>query len=897
MTRLSREQKRELKRAGRAPAGLTPIDVRVSAEAGATVGGMSVPPAAGESLQAAALDYLHRLALATGHPVLATVHDERIGYVVPLQIHVDGSSHYAGEPVRVGEPRGFAGAPPVSEREGAVPGAGVRGHVAADPGVRTPGIPPAPAVGPTPVAGRSGTAAAAHLGEEAARWAAPESPEPPAPAHGPRRDRSTHVLRAVPESAAAGPELPDDQDRSNQPTGTAPHAQPQPQPQPQPQQYAQAQPEPSWQAQAQAERRPQPDVLPEAQPERQPQQYAQAQPEPSWQAQVQAERRPQPDVLPEVQPERQPQLDGEPQAQAQAQPQWSAQAGPESSAHPERQPHPHPQPQPEAQRDVRPEAQARPESRTHSQEQPRREPSTMRLAAGKPVPSTESAAPEPERPKREPSTLPLSAAKPAPAVAPPHAMPESSVAPGAQSDRPSAEPVAAAAPEVKREPRTMPLTAAKEKQGQQGQPSDPVSGGVAPSTYVLRAVPEPKEGPLARPPRTPGLPLTLPGIPVDPDGKPSSAEPTGDAAAASGTEPTGDAAPTPGTVSPPTGEFGPVMDPELLQPPARTTPRPWHPEQATTPPDISSDTPRSASASLNPQPWPPAPAEDPTPQPTHEPSPSPSPASEAAPESGPATLEPQPWPPTPTPAPTPMPTHTTAPAPTPEPAFAPAPASASASASASAPPVLAPPEESATDAYSAPEWKVLEEDSAPKPAPVREFDAVAEAVLDTAEEGGDTASPFAEPVSRINEAVKLGRIQEAAEMAEQTVAQATATLGPQHPEVLKLRELTAYIAYLAGDALRSFHLSLDLAVLRHRLRDQRAAYGNVQSAAAAWRAVRDPLQGLHLGRDLIAVWADLAADAGPAADDLEQLEKARTRMTRLTERARALDPAPYAHGQ
>lgn len=93
---------------------------------------------------------------------------------------------------------------------------------------------------------------------------------------------------------------------------------------------------------------------------------------------------------------------------------------------------------------------------------------------------------------------------------------------------------------------------------------------------------------------------------------------------------------------------------------------------------------------------------------------------------------------------------------------------------------------------------MLEEDSAPKPAPVREFDAVAEAVLDTAEEGGDTASPFAEPVSRINEAVKLGRIQEAAEMAEQTVAQATATLGPQHPEVLKLRELTAYIAYLAA---------------------------------------------------------------------------------------------------
>ncbi|MFE7839452.1 hypothetical protein ACFU53_26380 [Streptomyces sp. NPDC057474] len=679
MTRLSREQKRELKRAGRAPAGLTPIDVRVSAEAGATVGGMQVPPAAGESFQTAALDYLHRLALATGHPVLATVHDERIGYVVPLQIHVDGSSHYAGEPVRVGEPRGVVGAP---ENEGG------------------------------PGAGAAHESAAAPVSEGAARWVAPEPPRPPAQA--PRRDRSTHVLRAVPESAAVAPEV--------------------------------------------------------------------------------------------------------------------------------------------------------------------------------------------------------------------------------KSDQPPAEPVDAAAPEVKREPRTMPLTAAKEKQGQS---PEPTPGGVAPSTFVLRAVPEPKEGPLAQPPRNPGLPLTLPGTPVDPanDHPPTP-------------EPTRDATPAAGTVSPPTGEFGPATDPVLPPPPARTTPQhPWPADQATTPPQAPSDTPRSAPPSLEPQPWPPsqnpapvrdsahapdaepthepgpvspesrpwppsqnparvqtpahtpdamafpepkhvspnplpwppAPTDDPTQEPAHEPSPSSAPAPAhpsdpvPVPESGPASLEPQPWPPTPPP----MPIHATPSAPTPAPA----------------PHAPAPPEESATDAYSAPEWKVLEEDSAPKPAPVREFDAVAEAVLDTADEDGGTASPFGESVSRINEAVKLGRIQEAAEMAEQTVAQATATLGPQHSEVLKLRELTAYIAYLAGDALRSFHLSLDLAGLRHRMRDQRAAYGNVQSAAAAWRAVRDPLQGLHLGRDLIAVWTDLAADAGPAADDLEQLEKARTRMTRLTERARALDPAPYAHGQ
>jgi hypothetical protein len=190
----------------------------------------------------------------------------------------------------------------------------------------------------------------------------------------------------------------------------------------------------------------------------------------------------------------------------------------------------------------------------------------------------------------------------------------------------------------------------------------------------------------------------------------------------------------------------------------------------------------------------------------------------------------------------------------------------------------------------------------PKPAPVRGFDAVAEAVLAPAPEGDGPPAFLVEPVARINEAVKMGRIEAAAEMAERAVAEAAQSLGQDHPEVLKLRELTAYIAYLAGDALRSFHLSLDLAGVRRRHRDPRAAYGNVQSAAAAWRAVRDPLQGLHLGRDLIGVWTELAADGGPAADDIEQLESARTRMGRLAERARVLADNPYtqsprAHGQ
>lgn len=178
----------------------------------------------------------------------------------------------------------------------------------------------------------------------------------------------------------------------------------------------------------------------------------------------------------------------------------------------------------------------------------------------------------------------------------------------------------------------------------------------------------------------------------------------------------------------------------------------------------------------------------------------------------------------------------------------------------------------------------------PKPTPARGFDAVAEAVLsdEPVSLSGDGGVPalLAEPMALINEAVKEGRIAAAAELSEHTVEQAAHTLGEDHPEVLRLRELTAYIAYLAGDPVRSLGLSLDLVHLRRRTGDAEAAYGNVQSAASAWRAVRDPELGLRLGRELIALWTELADEDGPAAEDIEELESARARMGRLTERAR-----------
>ncbi|MFD8308220.1 tetratricopeptide repeat protein [Streptomyces sp. NPDC059690] len=192
----------------------------------------------------------------------------------------------------------------------------------------------------------------------------------------------------------------------------------------------------------------------------------------------------------------------------------------------------------------------------------------------------------------------------------------------------------------------------------------------------------------------------------------------------------------------------------------------------------------------------------------------------------------------------------------------------------------------ATRSSVAPLVPRLDPEPAPRsaPTPARGFDAVAEAVL------GDeppTAPGFLlEPMARVNEAVRSGRIAEADQLATKVVGEASAVLGLEHAEVLKLRELAAYIAYLAGEPVRAFRLSLDLARVHRGLGDAEGAYGNVQSAASAWRAVRDPEQGLVLGRDLIGLWSGLAAEGGPAAEEIERLESARTRMGRLAERAR-----------
>jgi hypothetical protein len=509
-------------------------------------------------------------------------------------------------------------------------------------------------------------------------------------------------------------------------------------------------------------------------------------------------------------------------------------AVPESKAGPQLPPPPEQQPQTATPRGGEASTyvlRAVPEQAAHHAERP----AGTSAQPGTPQPTPERAADQ--RPEQSPESPDRSAV-------PQHPAP-------VQQPTPVHEPSFAEQPAPGSTTPTFPLRAVQDPKATSTPPTPPPAGGEV-RTHVLRAVPEsaaaqpPTFAPQAAPASRPKSEESAPdGVPARPGGTVATfvlrAVPeqgalitatSGPAQVLPGASGDDDSPPTPpphtpGTVSPPTGTFGP--------PPAIPGPPPAPHRSA------PSDAPAPPPVMAKPPIWPtPAPSSVETPEvvmpPTTEadPVPDPEPGAQNGPYSTPVRK------------------------PTPAPEAVPAPVAA-------------------------------DKGDEVKEPPVREFDSVAALVLgdeSAATPAGSAGGPTAEPLARINEAVKQGRIQEAAGLAEQAVAEAAATLGSDHPDVLRLHELTAYIAYLAGDPLRSFHLSLDLARIRHRLRDPRGAYGNVQSAAAAWRAVRDPMQGLHLGRDLIAVWTELAADEGPAADDLDQLEKARKRMGRLAERAR-----------
>ncbi|MFE3854672.1 hypothetical protein ACFXPN_26520 [Streptomyces griseorubiginosus] len=411
---------------------------------------------------------------------------------------------------------------------------------------------------------------------------------------------------------------------------------------------------------------------------------------------------------------------------------------------------------------------------------------------------------------------------------------------------------------------------------------DPAEAFEAPSGPVLlptthRVFPTPADTPDNEPHTPPSTP-TEPPAQVSPSAPPGAA--AGSSAQVSPSAPP--AAPTGSSVqaapsAPPAAAAGPSIQAVPPAPsarvaptgsPAQSGPSTPSPDHISAPVRPAASTPPPASTSPQDSPPPPGTAVPPTgafgPPPVMDARPAA--AAQALPTTHsaytPRPLPPTPLPPTPLPStnlptpPQPLPAPGTTPTPTPRPAPA---------------PLLTPAQ--------------LLDDPEPKPAPVRGFDAVAEAVMGEGLVVEDTAV-LGEGVERISEAVREGRTEVAAELAQEVIAEAAQALGAEHPDVLRVRELAAYIAYLAGEPMQAADISLDLAGIQHRAGDAESAYGNLQSAATAWKAVRDPSRGLALGGDLIALWTEMAAGEGPAADEPEKLESARSRMLRLAERAR-----------
>ncbi|OEU96567.1 hypothetical protein AN216_20065 [Streptomyces oceani] len=147
-----------------------------------------------------------------------------------------------------------------------------------------------------------------------------------------------------------------------------------------------------------------------------------------------------------------------------------------------------------------------------------------------------------------------------------------------------------------------------------------------------------------------------------------------------------------------------------------------------------------------------------------------------------------------------------------------------------------------------------------------------------------TPPAVAEAVSRINHAIQMGHIEFAATTAQQSLAVVSQQLGTEHPHVLELRELSAQVAYLAGDMARSMATTLEVARARYQRRDPRA-YETLMRAAAVWPRIGDPRVGLECGRELVDLWSALVRVGGQAAEEVEKLDAAKQRMVRLTQRA------------
>ncbi|MBQ1162556.1 hypothetical protein KBZ21_31550 [Streptomyces sp. A73] len=179
-----------------------------------------------------------------------------------------------------------------------------------------------------------------------------------------------------------------------------------------------------------------------------------------------------------------------------------------------------------------------------------------------------------------------------------------------------------------------------------------------------------------------------------------------------------------------------------------------------------------------------------------------------------------------------------------------------------------------------PEGRPPEPETEPEP----EFDSEPEGPQSVSEEPQSAPVPgeLAEAVAHINRAAGGGEPQRAMVLAFRLREHAVRSYGEEHPYTLEARDLEAFVARLGGNYAKAAGIYLELARVCHRQGSSRA-YGYLKRAVGNWQLLTDPQAVLTHGRGLLATWAALALEAGPAADDTVLPRHVRQRLRAVAE--------------
>ncbi|WP_314411269.1 hypothetical protein [Streptomyces sp. DSM 40484] len=123
---------------------------------------------------------------------------------------------------------------------------------------------------------------------------------------------------------------------------------------------------------------------------------------------------------------------------------------------------------------------------------------------------------------------------------------------------------------------------------------------------------------------------------------------------------------------------------------------------------------------------------------------------------------------------------------------------------------------------------------------------------------------YAEPMAEVRNHLEEGRADRASTLATLLDEQATGALGVSHPETLRIREVRARAAALAGDRIGGIQLYRDVAERWYYQREAEQAEAVANSAELLWRGITDVEEALSAGVAVIRMRGLVPGRAGEA---------------------------------